>query len=792
MNISRYKTICMRQEKWTRSLFKAFILLFASAMVSPYLLPAQQPMGSRILQEKLYVHTDKNFYLAGEIVWFKVYYVDGDFHRPLDLSKIAYVEILDKTNKPLMQAKIHLEKGSGNGSFYLPSSVNSGNYKFRAYTNWMKNFDADLFFEKNITLVNSLKPLGTKPAPVALKYDIQFMPEGGNLVNGLESRVAFKLTDQFGKGHDFKGLLVNSNNDTISAFESMKFGMGSFLLKPEKGNAYKAILKLSSGEELNSGLPAAIDNGYVMQLTDNGSSLSLNLHCNTGSSDLSVIANTRGSVKLSEKIRLTNGSATLNIDKNKLGEGISTITVLDGGKPVCERLFFRQPKAVLPLTASSDAKQYDARSKVSLAIQAKTPLPANLSLAVYRLDSLQTLDQENILTYFWLGSDLKGKIESPGYYFSGSSKEILDAADNLMLTQGWRRYSYTASRPPSLNYAPEFDGHIVTGRITNTITQNPLDYVKTYLSVPGVQVQFHTSLSDEEGRIHFDLRDFYGESEIVVQTEMLKDSNYRIDITNPFSEKYSSRAVPAFSIDESVQRSLRTGSINMQTVNAFTSDSLRRFDLPLIDSTPFFGKSARRYFLDDYVRFNTVEEVLREYVPEVGLHRAEGQLKLRVSDWNQMKYLEGEPLILLDGIPVSHRQILAYDPLKIRKLEVVTNRYIKGKFVFDGIVSFTSYHGNMEDLRLDSKTIILDYEGMQMEREFYSPKYLTEQQRSSRLPDFRTLLQWTPDIRTDRSGNAQLEFYTSDIKGNYIAVIQGIDEGGNAGSYYLNFEVKGK
>src|SRR5215831_2778162 len=102
------------------------------------------------LQEKLYVHTDKDFFLAGEIIWFKIYYVDGNFHKPLDVSKVAYVEILDKNNKPLMQIKTALKKGTGGGTFFLPASVTSGIYRLRAYTNWMKNFGAGYFFEKPV------------------------------------------------------------------------------------------------------------------------------------------------------------------------------------------------------------------------------------------------------------------------------------------------------------------------------------------------------------------------------------------------------------------------------------------------------------------------------------------------------------------------------------------------------------------------------------------------------------------------------------------------------------------
>ena len=137
------------------------------------------------LQEKLFVHTGKSFYMTGEILWFKVYATDASLNQPLDLSKLCYLELLNKEHKPVLQAKIAMTDGSGNGSFQLPYSVNSGNYMLRAYTNWMKNAGADLFFEKNITIVNALRKPDWHGADVPVDYDVQFFSDGGNLVNDL-------------------------------------------------------------------------------------------------------------------------------------------------------------------------------------------------------------------------------------------------------------------------------------------------------------------------------------------------------------------------------------------------------------------------------------------------------------------------------------------------------------------------------------------------------------------------------------------------------------------------------
>ena len=99
------------------------------------------------------------------------------------------------------------------------------------------------------------------------------------------------------------------------------------------------------------------------------------------------------------------------------------------------------------------------------------------------------------------------------------------------------------------------------------------------------------------------------------------------------------------------------------------------------------------------------------------------------------------------------------------------------------------YLSTRPEFVFDPKTVILDYEGLQLEREFYAPVYETETQRSSRLPDFRDLLTWQPDLHTNASGKTSLRFYTSDRTGNFIGIIHGIDANGNASTQVFNIQV---
>ena len=116
----------------------AVYLLCSSVQAQTTLQEQFTSYHSKLLQEKIYAHTDRSFYLAGDLLWFKLYNVDATLHQPIGMSKVAYIELLDANNTATVQAKISLQDGKGNGSIYLPITIQSGNYKLRAYTNWWK------------------------------------------------------------------------------------------------------------------------------------------------------------------------------------------------------------------------------------------------------------------------------------------------------------------------------------------------------------------------------------------------------------------------------------------------------------------------------------------------------------------------------------------------------------------------------------------------------------------------------------------------------------------------------
>lgn len=762
------------------------------------------------VQEKIYLHTDKNFYLAGEIIWFKLYYIDAALNQPLNFSKVAYVEVIDRTNKPVLQAKISLDDKGGAGSFYLPLTLKSDNYVVRAYTSWMKNSGAAVFFEKQVSIANTIRPTERSLREDSIRVYANFFPEGGNLVKDIETKVAFRIAGQNGKGIDAKGIVTNERGDTIKTFSAKKFGIGAFSFKPEAGHIYKATIQLPDGKSFSSPLPVVYESGYVMNVTDNGDGRvkvivrAKGREMEKRGENVFLLAHSRRVLKVTEGGYVNyENDLVFYIDKSKLAEGVSHLTLFNKDQqPVCERLIFKRPANKMPVNISSDKNRYETRQKVNLSISSAVDNntdKANYSIAVFQSDSLNSFDETDIASYLWLTSDLNGSVESPGYYLS-DAKDADEATDNLLLTHGWRRFRWEnilSNTTPVIRFLPEENGHLVIARITNLADGKPAKNINCFLSCPGSPFGFYTAKTDNKGMVQFEVRNYYGPGEIIVQAGQDTVTRYQADILTPFADEFNQRYIPSLSFEQGNENGLTDKSIGMQAQNIFLADSIRKFDQPALpDTLPFFGKPEYTYILDDYKRFTTMEEVLREYVRPVNVVLKNGDLNMRIYDEQYINLYNDASqgiygdniMVLLDGVPVmNYNKIFSYDPMKVRTLDVIPRRYILRGVYFKGIVSFETYNGKFDGFEMTPGLVAVDYEGLQLQREFYSPVYETDAERQRRIPDFRNTLYWTPDVLPGKDGQAAVQFYTSDIKGKFVIILQGFNSKGEPVSATSSF-----
>ena len=758
---------------------------------------AGEILNANNCSDKVFVHTDKSFYMPGEIIWFKVYCLDVTTGSFADVSKVASVEILSRQHVAILQAKIELKDGKGNGSFIIPQTITSDNFLLRGYTSQMQNFSPDFYFQKTITIINAAQRPDGNIAKSTPLIDAQFFPEGGDLLEAIESKVGFRVVDQQGHGLQATGYIISNNIDTVARFSTLHFGIGSFKFTPVTGNHYKAMIETKEGKSWNVDLPKIDDQGYAMQLNE------------IDQAHLEIAVSKKGNedekknylaVKSGPKMDISegyvhNGKSFFTVDKRILKDGITTFTLLnEQHQPVCERLYFKKPQTKISMHLSTLSEEYATRDKVQLQLSDTVAngglIGNNMSLAVYLIDSLQSPDTTDVVSWYWLTSELKGNVENPGYYLSESVDNA--SIDNLMLTHGWRRVSVTKPGKNSTALLPEYEGQIVKAKLTNKFSKLPLANTIAYLTIPGQRYIFTNGISNASGEVLFPVPRFYGNAQAVIQVNSRLDSNCSVEVVNSFSNEFAAGPLPPLSISSALKNSLTNRYISAQVQTMFASDSINRFRKPFFsDTTSFYGTPDKAYLLDNYTRFPTMEEVLHEYVEYISLRRAGKSIHVSVLDIPTKNNFDEEPLSLLDGVPVfNFDKIITTNPLKVKSIEVVARRFFTGNLVNSGILSFSTYNGDLADYELDPGAVVTDLCGYQVTREFFSPVYDNTEKLQSPVADSRNLLYWAPDVTTDQNGKKQMVFYTSDMEGKFAIVLQGFSADGHPVSAIKTFSVK--
>ncbi len=746
--------------------------------------------------EKLFVHTDKEYYLSGELLWFKVYAIDGATNKPWAFSKISYIELLDTANHPVLQAKIGMNEATGTGSFYIPQSINSGSYKLRAYTRWMKNFDVGGFFEKNIDIlnINRLPVVAASSDKTPRPLNMSFFPEGGNMLAGVENKVAFRMYGP-ATGLNFNGYLL-SGADTILQFRPVYNGTGTFSFNPAPGRTYRVVIQPSSGKSFTPDLPAIYSEGAVMQVAEAANNFSVELRSKSNGK-LFMLVHSKGVPQLSQVVTVQNGSGSGTIEKSQLPDGVSTVTVFnEQSVPLCERIIFKHPTQTMDLAIETAQHQYNTRKKIDLSIAVTKGLSlkdsAFLSMSVFRLDSLQQLPESDISAYLLLASEVKGPVENTALYFSGDQERSKQALDLLLLTQGWRRFNWDSvlnGQKTIHEYVPELQGHIVTGKVMDKNSGAAVAGITSFISSPSAVTSFKTAVSDEEGNIKADFSSFYGGNKLIVQGQRATNLSFTID--DPFSKNYSTTTSKKLINHVKYPKTILDQHIGVQVGNMYTGEQLQRLMLPaFVDSSAFYRKADYSYNLEKYTRFTSMEEVMREFVSIVDVRIRNKQVNFHVIDAVRKEYFPNAPLNLLDGVPVFNlNHFFEVDPFKVHSLDVVAKQYILGNSVFDGVLNWKTYKPDLNNYQLEEAALVLNYEALQLQREFYAPVYDSEQQYQSKLPDFRNVLNWSPDMLLKSGKPFSSSFYTSDLPGKYAVVVQGLSSDGVPASGLSFFEV---
>ncbi|WP_207423532.1 carboxypeptidase-like regulatory domain-containing protein [Desertivirga brevis] len=666
--------------------------------------------------------------------------------------------------------------------------------------------------------------------------DLQFMPESGHLVAGLPCNVAFKAVSFSGKGVDVEGIITNNKNEQVTSFRSSHKGMGVFSLSPIVGESYTASIKLPGGTIKTYPLPVAKVSGTVLQVLNSPRTDSLRVYVLYSESLVNnqtykLVGFADGQVAYAANFVANKQRIGGKVDKRLFPSGIAHFTLFnEKNEPLNERITFIDHHQQLNIKVLSEKSAVSLRDSVPVDIHVKypngKPVQGSFSFVVtddsqVRSDSLEN----NILSQVHLGSDLKGYIEDPGWYFNGT-EEAESARDLLMLTHGWIGYKWSQILNPASQpvYAAEPDFR-VTGKVSN-ILNKPVANSKLLLLASGKYHFIKDTLTNSAGRFTFrnlppvDTVSFFVQARTArgksfnvglevdefkpaavskhieplvipwyvnadsisinlvknrekIAAEQLKGQGGRmlkdVFVTAKRVIKTSKNLNGAGEADQILDEkdALAAGSLN---VLQYMEKYVKGFNLRLKDTDKYYYLNEKRVrFVVDGVELN------RLYMP------SEPPILYDYSNFIENALSNVMTTDLL-GVEVMYNQRYA-SKYSSQFLETKEMMDINNNFAF---IEITTRSGNGISIRRTPGVTVYRPLPITWPKEFYQPKYPAN---SSKLPDYRTTVCWVPNIITDSSGKAKVHFYTTDKKGTYTILLQGADLMGMVGCKVLKIKV---
>ncbi|WP_455633912.1 hypothetical protein [Parabacteroides sp.] len=335
---------------------------------------------------------------------------------------------------------------------------------------------------------------------------------------------------------------------------------------------------------------------------------------------------------------------------------------------------------------------------------------------------------------------------------------------------------------------PEYEGPIYEGQLIDRSNNQPAtEYgIAGLLSFPGENIQVFNGQTDKNGHITFYTGMTHGKKEMATVVLNTSGKSYRINLQSPFARQRSETFPPIY-LDSTWHRYLLERSLGVQVMQVYTGDSINRIE----SANPHgFSKPYKSYILDEYTRFPFIEEILTEFIPIARINKKDGKRTFSVLT-EKMDRFSTQTLVLFDNIPITDQeQIYNYNPLLLKKIDVYLGHYIFGGQRFDGILSFSTYKGNYQGIKLDPATQLFDKGSTQATRYFYMPAYEGKDVKLSGKPDFRHTLLWIPSLQSNGQREITVPFYTSDLPGDYVITVEGIGRGGTTVNATYTIQVR--
>lgn len=749
--------------------------------------------------EKLFLHIDRTYYSIDETIWFNGWLDNADRQSLLPPSNFIYVEMLDSTGRATLRTKVKRDKdGLFPGNLYIPEDTKTGDYVLRAYTLWQLNGSPEYMFHETVKIlgIGALK----RPAkdPKSDEVDISFYPEGGRYFAGHRSVMAFKAMNPRGRSVEVTGSLVNSAGDELMAVSTTHDGMGYFVFYPQEGDRYS--LKIDGAGIYP--VPEPAQEGLTINLGFTSKNIFVNF-AGPAQGRFHLFARGDSDIKFMGDILLSGLDRAGKLNNEDFQPGINHLILTDEkGSIISERLFFKyeDPAAVPVCTFATNAQKYAERELIKTVTKITerdgvTPVDGIFSISVVRGAFSTYSQKDDIVSYMKLSSELKGRINEPGYYFDEAVpfKERRSNMDLLMMIQGWRYYDIEkifsdGKYSSAVKYGKEYF-QTVTGRITNPYSEKTPNKFSFTVFAPKLHWVVQENVA-ESRRFVMDSLDFEDGTGFFIKIDREKGvNNYQPEWDGDnFAPQYVYRDVPGhhYRFDTKPQEEIvpvvLEGSM-VDTLQAAVVSARGDFD-PYEDNNRGWEKNATdlelysNQTLMEYIQFKQPSFVYDETEGKMTNTHAEamtfnadgssgfGAVKLIVDDTEEEWWMfESIRLEDIEKISISSHPNTFYNA----KGGIVSLKFVSGKTLS----------------KMSAKDPTLTYFiplGYQKPQRFYAPRY----DKGDKMDGFdkRNTIFWRPSVSTT-DGRAGLFFSNTDqMDYPYVVHVEGRTKDGRWFSWH--------
>jgi TonB-dependent SusC/RagA subfamily outer membrane receptor len=677
----------------------------------------------------------------------------------------------------------------------------------------------------------------SRTIPILLNsIDLQFLPEGGFALPNVSHTIAFKALNKHGKPADVKGDILDESGNKVAQFETFHQGMGSFELNMKSGKKYFAQINSPYVATEKIPLPepqlrpASLE---IKRLNENN--IQLIVH-SAENQTIEIIGKTISEVIYQKSIALTMGRNEISVSTENLPMGILEFTLFKNRIPLAERLIFNHQDQGLNIQIETDKEIYNTREKVNAKVKTETakgnPISANLSVAVVndKLLSYHDDKQHNINTWLLAGSELKGEVFEPKFYFDPTEDKRQKALDLLLLTQGWRLYNWEnilSDEPIQVEFPME-NLNVIEGRVLKIKSKyKKVPYPTTVYFIH--QNILYVEETDVNGYFKFNLP-FPIQSTTLYASRRVKEE---ITIEYP---KYDPKVPVEYHRKSNNQYSESKDILDLRD-QASTTDTKPDADksIPSKDEEEVWDDWG---FNDGYLELSEVTLVggiLIEPAQKVGAYTiVNGDYSLPFAYDNLSGQVAGiqitgnpgnvnnivirgvsslsgntNPLIVIDGVPVSSEvgnammgNISSSNINSVTVLKDASATALYGARGANGVIVINTFgsSSNSQNFNISigkNRDFYQDYYykswgnryyNFSSSKEFYIPKYTSL--KTANKDDFRTTTYWNYNLTTYENGEAEFYFYNSDESTVFRIIAEGFDGAGLIGRQEKTFSTQ--